>query len=77
MLAAAAASAAKNARLKQLLPPTVDLTLHAAKEWGFRSGGIACDVVASTAVERVVMAAVVACLMYSVVGLLTSAARLQ
>ncbi len=37
MFAAAAASAASESKIKQLLPAAVDLTLQAARQWGFRS----------------------------------------
>ena len=39
--AAAEVSAAYDAKLKQLLPAAVGLTLQAAREWGFRSAS--CD----------------------------------
>ncbi len=38
MFAAVTASLESDAKLKRLLPASVDLTLQAAKEWGFRSG---------------------------------------
>ena len=57
--AAAEVSAAYDAKLKQLLPAAVGLTLQAAREWGFRSASCDKRAVAVHVLAVVVMVVVV------------------